>query len=89
MAGGIYASFRELKHLLLVGLGGGIPDYALGEQIVLGNIVVGRQVEHLDCGRRTSNGFKYTHQTYYPSPALLKAVNTLRATHLLYRTGIS
>ena len=42
MAGGMYASFRELKHLLLVGLGGGIPDYILGEQIVLGDIVVGR-----------------------------------------------
>ena len=42
VARGIYASFRELKHLLLVGLGGGIPDYTLGEQMVLGNIVVGR-----------------------------------------------
>ena len=89
VARGMYASFRELKHLLLIGLGGGIPDYALGEQMVLGDIVVGRQVEYLDCGRRISNGFKYTHQIYYPSPALLKAVNTLRATHLLYGTGIS
>ena len=42
VAGGIYASFRELKHLLLVGLEGGIPDYTLGEQIVLGDIIVGR-----------------------------------------------
>ena len=42
VAGGMYASFRELKHLLLVGLGGGIPDYVLREQIVLGNVVVGR-----------------------------------------------
>ena len=89
VTGGMYASFRELKHLLLVGLGGGIPDYALGEQMVLGDVVVGRQVEHLDCGRRTPNGFKNTHQTYYPSPALLKAVNTLRATHLLHGTRIS
>ena len=89
MARGMYASFRELKHLLLVGLGGGIPDYALGEQMVLGDIVVGRQVEYLDCRRRTPNSFKYTHQIYYPSPALLKAVNTLRTTHLLYRTRIS
>ena len=89
VAGGMYASFPELKHLLLVGLGGGIPDYALGEQMVLGDVVVGRQVEHLDCGRRTPNGFKYTHQTYYPSPALLKAVNTLRATHSLHGTRIS
>lgn len=88
VAGGMYASFRELKHLLLVGLGGGIPDYALGEQMVLGDVVVSRQVEHLDCGRRTPNGFKYTHQTYYPSPALLKAVNTLRATHSLHGTRI-
>ncbi|KAL8899297.1 MAG: hypothetical protein Q9207_006267 [Kuettlingeria erythrocarpa] len=83
VAAGMYASFPELKHLFLVGLGGGIPEYALGEQMVLGDIVVSRQVEHLDCGRRTPNGFEYTHQTYSPSPALLKAVNTLRSTHSL------
>ena len=88
VAGDMYASFRELKHLLLVGLGGGIPDYALGEQIILGDVVVSRQVEHLDCGRRTPNGFKYTRQTYYPSPALRKAVNTLSSTHSFYGTRI-
>ncbi|KAL9024573.1 MAG: hypothetical protein Q9196_006421 [Gyalolechia fulgens] len=88
VAGSMYASFRQLKHLLLVGLGGGIPDYALGEQMVLGDVVVGRQVEHLDCGRRTPNGFKRTLQTYYPSPALLKAVNTLRSTQSFQGTRI-
>ncbi|KAL8957878.1 MAG: hypothetical protein Q9193_004959 [Seirophora villosa] len=75
------ASFRGLKHLLLVGLGGGIPDYRHEEQMVLGDVVVGLQVEHLDCGRRTPNGFKYTRLTYYPSPDLRKAVNTLRSTN--------
>ncbi|KAL8849177.1 MAG: hypothetical protein Q9221_005854 [Calogaya cf. arnoldii] len=70
----IHTSFRHLEHLLLVGLGGGKPDYAFGEQMVLGDIVVSRQVEHLDCGRRTPNGFEFSyHQTYSPTPALQKA----------------
>lgn len=84
----MYSSFRNLKHLLLVGIGGGIPDYALGEQIVLGDVVVSCQVEHLDCGRRTPNGFEFTNQTYYPNPALLKTVNTLRSDHILQKTKI-
>ncbi|KAL9628781.1 MAG: hypothetical protein Q9204_005667 [Flavoplaca sp. TL-2023a] len=84
----MYSSFRELKHLLLVGLGGGIPEYAHGEQMVLGDVVVSMQVEHLDCGRRTPKGFEFTHQTYWPSPDLLKAVNTLRSTHLLNGTRV-
>ncbi|KAL8650449.1 MAG: hypothetical protein Q9226_005139 [Calogaya cf. arnoldii] len=88
VAAGLYASFRNLKHLLLVGLGGGRPDYALGEQMVLGDVVVSRQVEHLDCGRRTPNGFEFSHQAYLPSPALQKAVNTLRTTHSLHGTQI-
>ncbi|KAL8894119.1 MAG: hypothetical protein Q9192_004599 [Flavoplaca navasiana] len=84
----MYSSFRELKHLLLVGLGGGIPEYAYGEQMVLGDVVVSLQVEHLDCGRRTPKGFEFTHQTYWPSSDLLKAVNTLRSTHLLNGTRV-
>ncbi|KAL8841970.1 MAG: hypothetical protein Q9176_002907 [Flavoplaca citrina] len=88
VAAGMYASFRNLKHMLLVGLGGGIPDYALGEQMVLGDVVVSRKVEHLDCGRRTPNGFEFSHQTYEPSRALLKAVNTLWSTHLSQGTQI-
>ncbi|KAI4264736.1 MAG: hypothetical protein L6R42_000168 [Xanthoria sp. 1 TBL-2021] len=83
VATSMYASFRNLKHLLLVGLGGGIPEYVQEDQMVLGDIVVSTQVEHLDCGRRTPNGFEYTRQTYWPSEALLKAVNTLRSNHLL------
>ncbi|KAL9629144.1 MAG: hypothetical protein Q9204_005444 [Flavoplaca sp. TL-2023a] len=88
VAAGMYASFRNLEHLLLVGLGGGSPDYAFGEQMVLGDVVVSRQVEHLDCGRRTPNGFEFSHQTYLPSTALQKAVNTLRAIHSLHGTQI-
>ncbi|KAL8856208.1 MAG: hypothetical protein Q9178_007173 [Gyalolechia marmorata] len=85
----MHASFRHLGHLLLVGLGGGIPDYAFGEQMVLGDVVVSRQVEHLDCGRRTPNGFEFSHhQTYSPTPALQKAVNTLRSIHSLHGTRI-
>ncbi|KAL9017496.1 MAG: hypothetical protein Q9185_005162 [Variospora sp. 1 TL-2023] len=88
VAAGMYAAFRNLKQLLLVGIGGGIPDYAHGEQMVLGDVVVSRQVEHLDCGKRTPNRFEHTRQTYGPSPALLSAVNTLSSTHLLHGTRI-
>ncbi|KAI4265569.1 MAG: hypothetical protein L6R38_009320 [Xanthoria sp. 2 TBL-2021] len=88
VATSMYASFRDLKHLFLVGIGGGIPYYSLGEQIVYGDVVVSRQVEHLDCGRRTPNGFEYTNQTYYPNSALLKAANTLSSTHNLFPTRI-
>ncbi|KAL8956168.1 MAG: hypothetical protein Q9193_006231 [Seirophora villosa] len=84
----MYHSFPNLKHTLLVGIGGGIPDYALGQQIVLGDVVVGRQVEHLDCGRRTPNGFESTNQKYYPTPALLKTVNTLCSDHTFQETKI-
>lgn len=84
----MYDSFPNLKHLLLVGLGGGVPSYAHGEQMVLGDVVVGRQVEHLDCGRRTPNGFERTPQIYWPSRALLKAVITLRSTHSLHGSRI-
>ncbi|KAL8973869.1 MAG: hypothetical protein Q9197_001887 [Variospora fuerteventurae] len=88
VAAGMHSSFQNLKHLLLVGIGGGIPDYAHGEQMVLGDVVVSRQVEHLDCGRRTPSRFEHTRQTYSPSPALMKAVNTLSSTHLLHGTRI-
>ncbi|KAL8894569.1 MAG: hypothetical protein Q9192_004210 [Flavoplaca navasiana] len=82
-------SFRHLEHLLLVGLGGGRPDYAFGEQMVLGDVVVGLQVEHLDCGRRTPNGFEFNHQqTYSPTQDLQIAVNILRSIHSLHGTRI-
>ncbi|KAI4250649.1 MAG: hypothetical protein L6R42_008694 [Xanthoria sp. 1 TBL-2021] len=71
-----------------VGVGGSIPNYSLREQIVLGDVVVSRQVEHLDYGQRTPNGFEVTNQTYYPNSALLKAANTLRSTHNLFRSKI-
>ena len=88
VATNMYGAFRDLKHLLLVGIGGGVPDYGPGDQIVLGDVVVSRQVEHLDCGRRTPDGFEYTNQTYYPNPALSIAANTLYSTRLLCRTKI-
>ena len=88
VAADMRGSFRHLKHLLLVGLGGGIPEYAQGEQMVLGDVVVSRQVENLDSGRRTPSGFQHTRQTYTPSQALMKAVNTLDSTRSLHGTRI-
>ncbi|KAL8898562.1 MAG: hypothetical protein Q9207_006638 [Kuettlingeria erythrocarpa] len=88
VAASMHKSFRHLKHLLVVGLGGGRPDYALGEQMVLGDVVVSTQVEHVDCGRRATTGFEYTYQTNLLSPALQNAVNTLRSLHSLHGTRI-
>ncbi|KAL8669046.1 MAG: hypothetical protein Q9168_006346 [Polycauliona sp. 1 TL-2023] len=94
VASSMFSSFRNLKHLLLVGIGGGVPEYAPGEQreqreqIVLGDVVVGRQVDHLDYGRRTPDGFELTPRPHYPHPALSKAVNTLCSDHMLYETKI-
>ena len=84
----LYIAFRDLKHLLLVGIGGGIPDYGPGEQIVLGDVVVGRRVEHLDCGRRTPSCFEHTIQPCYPNFALSIAANTLYSTRQLCQTKI-
>lgn len=84
----MYGSFRSLKHLLLVGIGGGIPEYNFGEQMVLGDVVVSRRVEHIDCGRRTPSGFEYTNQPYSPTPALSIAANTLYSTRQLCQTKI-
>ncbi|KAI4208764.1 MAG: hypothetical protein LQ349_009653 [Xanthoria aureola] len=84
----MFGAFRKLKHLLLVGIGGGIPDYSHGEQIVLGDVVVGRQVEYLNRGRITPNGFEPTKQPFCPNPALAIAAKTLHSTHQLYPTII-
>ena len=84
----LYIAFRDLKHLLLVGIGGGIPDYGPGEQIVLGDVVVGRRVEHLDCGRRTPSCFEHTIQPCYPNFALSIAAKTLYSTRQLCQTKI-
>ena len=84
----MFGAFRKLKNLLLVGIGGGIPDYSHGEQIVLGDVVVGRQVEYLDRGRKTPNGFEPTKRPFCPNSALLIATKTLRSTHPLDPTII-
>ncbi|KAI4226854.1 MAG: hypothetical protein L6R36_002841 [Xanthoria steineri] len=88
VATNMYAAFRDLKHLLLVGIGGGIPGYGPGEQIVLGDVVVGRRVEHLDCGSRTPSGFEHTIQPCYPDPALSIAAKTLYSARQLCQTKI-
>ena len=85
----MFGAFRGLKHLLLVGIGGGIPDYSLGEeQIVLGDVVVGRQVEYLDRGSRAPNGFEPTKQPFCPNSALSIAAKILRSTKQLNPTTI-
>lgn len=74
-------SFPNIEHILLVGLGGGVPYYGTGEQMVLGDVVVGIRHYNLNRGARATEGFEYAGYTHPPSNALLKAANTLRALH--------
>ncbi|KAL9611776.1 MAG: hypothetical protein Q9167_003587 [Letrouitia subvulpina] len=74
-------SFPNIEHILLVGLGGGVPYYGTGEQMVLGDVVVGIRHYNLNRGARATEGFEFAGYTHPPSNALLKAANTLRALH--------
>lgn len=51
------STFRNLKLVLLVGICGGVPDGAQGEQIFLGDVVIGTSVVQTDFGRQTPTGF--------------------------------
>ncbi|KAK2612503.1 hypothetical protein QQS21_001441 [Conoideocrella luteorostrata] len=81
-------SFPNIKHILLVGIAGGIPSYGPGleEQIVLGDVVV--SYPQRGTGGLVHHGFEKAvlaegGQSLPPSSTLLKAVNTLRANHML------
>ncbi|RYP14907.1 hypothetical protein DL765_006049 [Monosporascus sp. GIB2] len=87
----IRRSFPNIKHVLVVGIAGGLPCYGpnLQEQIVLGDVVVswpqGSEggVAHYEFGAwevqymLTASG-----HTLHPSAALLTAVNNLRANYM-------
>ena len=85
-------SFQSIKHILVVGIAGGIPGYGLDlqEQIVLGDVVIGVPlndnggVKHYEFGAwvekdKLSVGGHMLH----PSSTLLTAVNNLRSRHML------
>ncbi|KAK3947913.1 nucleoside phosphorylase domain-containing protein [Pseudoneurospora amorphoporcata] len=85
-------SFPNIKHILVVGIAGGVPGYGpdLREQIVLGDVVVGVPqhgsggVTHYEFGAwEGNNELTVKGHTLHPSAALLTAVNNLRSAHML------
>ncbi|KAL8743923.1 MAG: hypothetical protein Q9190_003772 [Brigantiaea leucoxantha] len=76
-------SFPNIRHILLVGVGGGVPYYGTNQQIVLGDIVVGTEVVDLNRGARVANGFSFSGHTFLPSRELADAMNRLRLIHNL------
>jgi nucleoside phosphorylase len=83
-------SFPNITHVLLVGIGGGVPCYGvdLEKQIVLGDVVVGFPqdseggVAHTEFGAWVGkNEFAFSGHTLHPSSALLGAVNNLQSQH--------
>lgn len=84
-------SFPNIKHILVVGIAGGVPYYGsdLEEQICLGDVVVGVPqkgsggVTHYEFGSYEGQGeLKVKQHTLHPSTALLTAVNNLRSEHM-------
>ncbi|KAK3342327.1 nucleoside phosphorylase domain-containing protein [Neurospora tetraspora] len=84
-------SFPNIKHVLVVGIAGGMPCYGpdLQEQIVLGDVVVGVPqqgrggVTHYEFGAwEGQKELTVKEHTLHPSAALLTAVNNLRSVHM-------
>lgn len=50
------STFRNLKLVLLVGICGGVPENTDGEQIFLGDVVIGTSAVQTDFGRLTKTG---------------------------------
>ncbi|KAK0645976.1 hypothetical protein B0T16DRAFT_150579 [Cercophora newfieldiana] len=85
-------SFRNIKHVLVIGIAGAVPRYGpnLRDQIVLGDVVVGVPqwgrggVVHYEFGAwENRSTLTVSEHTLHPSSALLSAVNDLQATHMI------
>jgi nucleoside phosphorylase len=84
-------SFPNIKHVLVVGIAGGIPRYGVDdqEQVVLGDIIVGVPqnrdggVAHYEFGAWDGNGnLSVRGHMLHPSRDLLIALNNLRNAHM-------
>ncbi|RYP21591.1 hypothetical protein DL767_009231 [Monosporascus sp. MG133] len=83
-------SFPNIKHVLVVGIAGGMPYYGPDmQQIVLGDVVVscpqgsGGGVTHYEFGAwEGKNELTASGHMLHPSDPLLTAVNNLRAKHM-------
>jgi nucleoside phosphorylase len=82
-------SFPGIKHILVVGIAGGVPSYGTGsrEQIVLGDVVVSVPqmseggVTHYEFGAWVEDKHEVRGHMLHPSSALLGAVHNLRTRH--------
>lgn len=91
LAARMHAIFKNIRYLLVVGLGGGVPSYGLAgalSQIVLGDVVVSHPkdryggVFRYDFGAWTGQGrLEPSGHTNGPPPPLLSATNSLFARH--------
>lgn len=86
------STFRAMRFVLMVGIGGGVPSE--GVDVRLGDIVVGQPGKghsgaiQYDFGKSTPNGVERTGFLNAPPPILLGAVAKLQAYHDRDRTNI-
>ncbi|KAH8707020.1 ankyrin repeat-containing domain protein [Phaeosphaeriaceae sp. PMI808] len=83
----LISAFPWIRVGLLVGIGGGVPNYELGHDIRLGDVVIsvpgGRSpgvVEH-DFGRETVSGFENRGVLSAPPEILLSAIEAMKGEH--------
>ena len=83
------ATFKQIRFMLMVGIGGGVPSKET--DIRLGDVVVSQPnqghggVIQYDFGKTTPNGFERTGFLNSPPQKLLGAVARMRANHLLQK----
>lgn len=84
-------SFPNIKHILMAGIGGGVPGYGTGleHQILLGDVVVGLPEEseggviHYEYGVWEGNGsLSQRGHLLHPTDALMHAVRNIQSEHM-------
>jgi nucleoside phosphorylase len=50
-------SFTKIKHVLAVGICGGVPYKADGEEILLGDVIIGTALKKHDYGKQYANRY--------------------------------
>ncbi|TQV95158.1 phosphorylase superfamily domain-containing protein [Cordyceps javanica] len=75
-------TFPNIRAALLVGIGGGVPNLALGNDIRLGDVVVSSKIFAYETGRRTDTGVEIVPRLIEPeknlSAAAFKFLSDLR-----------
>ncbi|KNG88551.1 hypothetical protein ANOM_002714 [Aspergillus nomiae NRRL 13137] len=68
--------FLSIGLVFMVGIGGGVPNATT--DVRLGDVVIGSRVVQYGFGKRTTEGFKITGETFSPAPEFRPSINTLR-----------